>query len=171
MEQGYIQVYTGNGKGKTTAAVGLGLRAVGAGLKVHMLQFVKGLPYSELKVIETIPNFTVEQCGRDCFISRDPDPADIAAARAGLDKAWDIVKNNRADVLMLDEVSIALFYKLFSVQEVLDLLAAKPRGMEIVLTGRYMPEEILNIADLVTEMGEVKHYYTQGVEAREGFEK
>ncbi len=170
MNKGYVQVYTGNGKGKTTAAFGLALRAVCAGKKVFIGQFVKGMQYSELKVVEYLPDLEIEQFGRGCFIYDQPAAEDIKLARKGLERCQAILKEGRYDVVILDEINIAMYFKLFSVEAVLDLLTNRASHTEVVLTGRYAPEEIINAADLVTEMKEIKHYYTVGVEAREGIE-
>lgn len=170
MNKGYVQVYTGNGKGKTTAAFGLALRAVCAGKKVFIGQFVKGMQYSELKVVEYLPDLEIEQFGRGCFIYDQPAAEDIKLARKGLERCQAILKEGRYDVVILDEINIAMYFKLFSVEAVLDMLTNRARHTEVVITGRYAPEEIINAADLVTEMKEIKHYYTVGVEAREGIE-
>ncbi len=169
--KGYIQVYTGNGKGKTTAALGLSLRAVCAGKRVFMGQFIKGMVYSELAAQQWMPNFTIEQYGRDCFIQKDPTDEDIAIASAGLKRARQLLMSGEYDLFILDEVNVALFYKLFTEAEVLSLMNEKPPHVELVLTGRYAPEAIIEKADLVTEMKEIKHYYQQGVAARTGIEK
>ena len=168
--KGYIHLYTGNGKGKTTAAFGLALRAVGAGKQVFIAQFVKGMHYSELDAIKRLPEIELKQYGLDCFIVNEPTPDDIDAARVGLEEVSKIIAENKADMLILDEICIALHYHLFDIAEVIDLLKNKPAEMEIVLTGRYAPPELYEIADLVTEMTEIKHYYNQGVEARKGIE-
>ncbi|MFW5708451.1 MAG: cob(I)yrinic acid a,c-diamide adenosyltransferase [Bacteroidota bacterium] len=167
---GYIHLYTGNGKGKTTAALGLALRAAGAGMKVFIAQFVKGMHYAELAALEKLPLITLKQYGRDCFIVNQPIQADKDAARLGLKEVSAILKNNSYDVLILDEICIALYYNLFSLEEVIDLLNSKPVPMEVLLTGRYAPPELIQLADLVTEMKEIKHYYTLGVKARMGIE-
>ncbi len=172
MKKGYVQVYTGNGKGKTTAAIGLSIRAVGAGLKVFIGQFVKGMHYSELDSLKRYEGLiTIKQFGRDCFIFHDPTPEDIQCARDGLSEAREIVFSGKYDLVVLDEINIALFYKLFSVEDVLEIIKNKPDHVEMVLTGRYAPQEIIDAADLVTEMKEIKHYYQQGVPARSGIEK
>lgn len=169
--KGYIQVYTGNGKGKTTAAFGLALRAAGAGMKVFIGQFVKGKPYSEIEAVrQYLPGITIRQYGRGCFIAKEPDEEDIRAARKGLDEVSKVISSGEYDLVVLDEATIALWYKLFSVEELNRILDRKPDSMEIVITGRYAPKELTDRADLVTEMQEVKHYYTRGVEAREGIE-
>lgn len=170
MEKGYIHIYTGNGKGKTTAALGLALRAACAGKKVYMGQFVKGMKYSEVKAEEYLPNFKIEQLGRSCFIDRVPEQADIDAAKSGLERCSELLSKGEYDVVILDEINIALYFKLFSVEDVLKMLEKRAPHIEIILTGRYAPKELIEIADLVTEMKEVKHYYTQGVMARKGIE-
>ncbi len=166
----YIHLYTGNGKGKTTAALGLALRAAGAGKKVFIAQFVKGMHYSELTALKRIPEIEIKQYGLDCFIENKPTPKDIEAAQKGLSEVKTIVKNKPIDMLVLDEVCIALHYQLFDVKEIIDLLKNKPANMEVVLTGRYAPRELYEFADLITEMNEIKHYYQRGIEARKGIE-
>lgn len=170
-QKGYIQVYTGNGKGKTTAALGLALRAVGAGKKVFMAQFAKGQIYAEIKAIETyLPMIRVEQYGLECFIVKQPKQADIDKARQGLVAVREAILSKQYDVIILDEANIAIYYHLFSVQELLDVIQLRQDTTEILITGRYAPQELIESADLVTEMKEIKHYYQQGVLAREGIE-
>ncbi len=171
MKQGYVQVYTGNGKGKTTAAFGLALRAVCAGKKVIILQFVKGMKYSELKATEFLPRLTIEQHGGGCFITHEPSPEDVALARVGLERLRDAASSGEYDVVIADELNIALHYNLFSVAEALDVIRARSAHTELIITGRYARPEIIDIADLVTEMTEVKHYYKQGIASREGIER
>jgi cob(I)alamin adenosyltransferase len=169
--RGYIQVYTGNGKGKTTAALGLTLRAAGAGKKVFIAQFVKGQRYSEVKAIEQfLPMVEIKQYGLNCFIRNKPAKADIDAAQTGLREIKEIILSGKYDVVVLDEANIAVYYGLFSTQELIDIIKQKPTETEIVITGRYAAPELIEVADLVTEMKEIKHYYTQGVEARIGIE-
>jgi cob(I)alamin adenosyltransferase len=169
--KGYIHVYTGNGKGKTTAALGLALRAVGAGKKVYFAQFVKGKIYSEIDAINRyIPEITVKQYGRGCFIVDEPTSEDIQAAKEGLEEVGAVIRSGKYDVVVLDEATIALHYKLFSVEELIAVLQEKREETEIAITGRYAPEELIEIADLVTEMKEIKHYYTKGISARKGIE-
>lgn len=169
--KGFTQVYTGNGKGKSTAAFGLALRATGAGMKVFIGQFVKGRLYSEIRAIrDFLPGVEVEQFGRGCFIVREPEPEDFDAARKGLEEVKEIIRSEEYDLVILDEVCIALYYKLFPADEIIELIRNKPVSLELVLTGRYAPPEIMEFADLVTEMKEVRHYYQDGVEAREGIE-
>lgn len=169
--KGYIQVYTGNGKGKTTAAIGLAIRALGAGKKVFFAQFVKGMMYSEVKVIQKISSdIIIKQYGLDCFIYNAPTKADIEAARKGFDELKEIILAAKYDLIVLDEANIAIYYKLFGVDELIDLLKRKAQQTEIVITGRYAPDELIEFADLVSEIKEIKHYYTKGVEARKGIE-
>ena len=169
--KGYVQVYTGDGKGKTTAALGLALRAAGAGLKVYIAQFVKGMKYSELNMISKLQNISLKQYGRDCFIYKDPEAEDIEAARAGLKEAKKMMCSGEYQVIILDEANIATYYDLFSVDDLLDFIREKPAEVELVITGRRADPRIIAAADLVTEMKEIKHYYQDGVEAREGIEK
>lgn len=169
--KGYIQVYTGNGKGKTTAAIGLSVRAVGAGKKVFFAQFVKGRIYSEIEAVQKfLPDITVRQYGLDCFIFHNPTQQDINAAQKGFKEISAIIQSGKYEVVVLDEANIALFYNLFTTEELVGVLKLKPENVEIIITGRYAPPEIIDIADLVTEMKDVKHYYYQGVEARVGIE-
>ncbi len=170
MDKGYIHVYTGNGKGKTTAALGLALRAICAGKKVFIGQFIKGMEYSELKSVDYLPNLVIEQFGRDCFIYKDPEEEDFRLAKAGLDKCRNILKEGNYDIVILDELNIAIYYNLFTVEEAIEAIKERAPHMEVIITGRYAEEEIIQIADLVTEMEEIKHYYNNGVEARKGIE-
>ncbi len=166
-----IHVYTGNGKGKTTAAFGLALRAAGAGKKTFFAQFVKGMNYSEIDAVnQCLPLITVRQYGLNCFIVNEPTQNDIEAARNGLEEVKAIIQSNVYDIVVLDEANIAIYYKLFSVKELIDVILAKPAETEIIVTGRYAPGELIGIADLVTEMKEIKHYYQSGVQARKGIE-
>ena len=171
--KGYIQVYTGNGKGKTTASLGLAVRAAGHGLRTVIIQFMKGwIDYGELKGAAMLSPFVeIHQAGRDTFVDRkNPDPEDMRLAREGWELAKAVVLGRKADIVVLDEINCAVDFGLLPLGEVLDLLHRKPDGLEIVLTGRGAPEEIVAIADLVTEMREVKHYYHAGVPARKGIE-
>ena len=165
-----IQIYTGDGKGKTTAALGLALRAAGAGFNVYIGQFAKGRFYSELAALKRIRNIKLEQFGRRCFIRVSPDKQDIKLACEGLAKAKKAILNRKYRLIILDEINIALKLKLVSLREVLGVLKAAPKKKEIVLTGRYAPTEILKLADLVSEVRERKHYYKKGVKARKGIE-
>jgi cob(I)alamin adenosyltransferase len=172
--KGYIQVYTGNGKGKTTASLGLAVRAAGHGLRTVIIQFMKGwIDYGELNGVAMLSPFVeIHQAGRDTFVERNnPDPEDVRLAREGWELAKAVVLGGKADIVVLDEINCAVDFGLLPLVEVLDLLRRKPDGMEIVLTGRGAPEEIVAIADLVTEMREIKHYYGKGIDARVGVER
>lgn len=170
--KGYVQVYTGDGKGKTTAALGLAMRAFGTGLNVYIAQFVKGMKYSELETFKVLSDhLTVKQYGRGCFIKGEPTDEDIKAAREGLREVRDIMLSGKYQILILDEANIATFYNLFSVDDLLDLINEKPDGVELIITGRRADARIIEAADLVTEMKEIKHYYQNGVMARDGIEK
>lgn len=169
--KGYVHLYTGNGKGKTTAALGLSLRAAGAGRKVFFAQFVKGQLYSELTAVRTcVPAITIRQYGLDCFIINEPTEADRDAARRGMEEVSAALMSGYYDVVVMDEINIAIYYKLVSSEEVTALLSRRPEHVEVVLTGRYAPDALIDHADLVTEMKEVKHYYTKGISARKGIE-
>lgn len=165
-----IQVYTGCGKGKTTAALGLALRAAGAGFFVYICQFAKGRFYSELRLLKKIKNIKIEQFGRRCFIKREPEKIDIELARKGLQNAKKAILNKKFRLIILDEINIALNLNLISLKEVMEILEAVPKNKEVVLTGRYAPVQIIHSADLVSQIKEVKHYYKKGVQARKGIE-
>lgn len=172
LEKGLVQVYTGNGKGKTTAAFGLALRAIGRGLKVYMIQFIKGgFDYGELYVIDKFPNFQLKAFGRGKFITQKP-PAkeDIKLAEEAFQLAKEIIKNGLYDMVILDEVNVALNLKLINLEEVLETIRNKPEHVELVLTGRNAPQRIIEVADLVTEMREIKHPFNKGFQARKGIE-
>ncbi len=170
--KGYVHVYTGDGKGKTTAALGLALRAVGAGLKVYIGQFVKGMKYAELESIARFEgDIVIRQYGRDCFIHNEPEAEDIRLAQEGLNELKEVMASGDYQLVILDEANIGTYYKLFSVDELLQAVQGRAESVEVVITGRKAEPEVLEMADLVTEMKEIKHYYTQGVEARNGIEK
>ncbi|AJE03265.1 cob(I)yrinic acid a,c-diamide adenosyltransferase [Geobacter pickeringii] len=174
LEQGLIQVYTGNGKGKTTAALGLAFRAVGRGLKVIMIQFMKGGgPYGEHAAAERLaPELTIIPTGRPGWVNREnPDPEDVRLARAALEMAHDAMVSGRYDMVILDEINGSVSFGLLGVENVLEFMADKPSQVELILTGRNVDERVIAAADLVTEMREVKHYYRAGVPARVGIEK
>ncbi|NPA75209.1 MAG: cob(I)yrinic acid a,c-diamide adenosyltransferase [Euryarchaeota archaeon] len=168
---GYIHVYTGNGKGKTTAAFGLAMRAAGRGKKVCIVQFMKpdngyGEQISARKLGIEVYSF-----GTNKFVNKkNPRKEDIELAEAGLKLSREKMASGDYDLLVLDEINVALNYKLLDVNDILDMLKSRPQRTEIVLTGRYVPDEIVQIADLVTEMREVKHYFRKGILAREGIE-
>jgi len=170
--KGYIQVYTGNGKGKTTAALGLAIRAAGAGLKVFIAQFNKKGDYSEIKALKRFADLiTVEQYGLGRFTDGKPLPEDIKAARKGLKRVKSILSAGEYQVVVLEEANVATKYGLFSVQDLLSVMLAKPDTVELVITGRGASPRIIENADLVTEMKAVKHYYQKGIRARIGIEK
>ena len=169
--KGYIHVYTGDGKGKTTAAFGLAVRALCAGKSVYVGQFVKSMAYHETKIAEMFDKLRIEQLGRGCFIREEPEQTDIRMAREGLDHCAALMAGGDYDVVILDELTIALHYGLLTVREVLEALDRRHPSAEIVITGRYAPQELIDRADLVTEMREIKHYYRQGVRSRDGIDK
>ncbi len=174
LKKGYIQVYTGNGKGKTTAALGLALRAAGRGLRTYIGQFMKGQPSGELKALEALDGrVIVKQYGRSApvHLSVKPDAEDISLAQRGLDRAAEAMSSEQYDIIVLDEVTVALRFGLLTVEALVDFINLKPERVELVITGRYAPKQIIERADLVTEMREVKHYYQNGVGAREGIEQ
>ncbi|HLA26399.1 MAG TPA: cob(I)yrinic acid a,c-diamide adenosyltransferase [Syntrophales bacterium] len=170
--KGYVQVYTGDGKGKTTAALGLAIRAAGAGLKVFIAQFVKGAEYSEIKALGRLSDLiALKRYGRGCFIRQDPCEEDKRMACSGLEEAEEAMLSGNYQVIILDEVNIATYFSLFPVERLLELIRKKPAGVELVMTGRKADPRVVEIADLVTEMCEIKHYYNKGVAAREGIER
>ena len=170
MEKGYIHIYTGNGKGKTTAAFGLALRAALSGKKVFIGQFVKDMRYNETKITDYLSNIDIKQLGRGCFIYKEPGEEDKQAAKKGLKECGKLLSSGEYDLIILDEINIALHYRLFGVDDVINILKNKAFNTEVVLTGRYAPQELIEMADLVTEMREIKHYYSQGVLSRDGID-
>lgn len=170
--KGYVHVYTGDGKGKTTAAFGLALRAVGAGMKVYIGQFVKGMKYAELDSLSRFDDkIIVRQYGRDCFIYNEPSGEDIRLAREGLEELKAVMASGEYQLVILDEANIATYYQLFTVDDLLAAVRGRAESVEVVITGRKAEPEVLEMADLVTEMREIKHYYAKGVQARDGIEK
>ena len=170
LDKGFIQVYTGNGKGKTTAASGIALRAICAGNKVFIGQFMKGQKYSELRAPELLKGLTIEQFGDVSFCQGIPSEKDFENAAKGLERMKELLPGGEYDLVIMDEINTALFFKLIKTEDVLHLLDMKPQTVEVIMTGRYAPEEIIDRADLVTEMKEIKHYYNKGVQARKGIE-
>ncbi|MGE4345575.1 MAG: cob(I)yrinic acid a,c-diamide adenosyltransferase [Geoalkalibacter sp.] len=174
MEQGMVQVYTGDGKGKTTAALGLALRAVGRGFRVCVVQFIKGGgAYGEhLAARQLAPLLTIHQTGRDGWIFRDKlEDEDIRIAKEALELAREAMNSGDYDLVILDEINGAVWFGLICVEQLLEVIESKPPQVELVLTGRSAHSRVIEAADLVTEMREVKHYYQQGVDARIGIEK
>ena len=172
MHKGYIQVYTGNGKGKTTAALGLAVRAAGAGFKIFIAQFIKEVKCSEHTLLEELNDrITVKQYGKGLIMGRKPSPADIKAAQDGYEEVKKVLLSQEYGVVILDEANVAAHLGLITVQELLELMVIKPSDVELVITGRYADEKVMEAADLVTEMREIKHYHAQGVQARRGIEK
>ena len=172
LERGLVQVYTGDGKGKTTAAFGLALRAVGRNLKVYIIQFIKGgFDYGELYIIDRIPNIKLSFFGRGKFVNKgNPEREDYEEAEKALELAKKIIMSGEYDIVILDEINVAMHLKLIPIKEVVELIRNKPKHVELVLTGRNAPKEIIEAADLVTEMKEVKHPYKKGMLARLGIE-
>jgi len=167
-----IQIYTGNGKGKTTAALGQAMRAAGHGLKVIMIQFMKGrINYGELKSAEHLPNFTIEQYGRPDFVNPEkPEKEDIRLANKGFQRAREVVESGEYDMVVLDEINVAVAFGLIKTSDVIELMKKAPETLELILTGRYMPTEFSEYADLISEIKEVKHHFQKGVCARKGIE-
>jgi cob(I)alamin adenosyltransferase len=172
LAKGYVQVYAGDGKGKTTAALGLALRASGHGLCTYIGQFMKGQHYGELEALRDHPHITIEQYGDiRCIRREEVTPEHIAQAHRGLERAREAMLSGRYDIVVLDEINVTIWFGLLAVEEVLALLDQRPEHVEVILTGRRAPQELIERADLVTEMREVKHYYQQGVMARMGIER
>jgi cob(I)alamin adenosyltransferase len=172
LERGLIQVYTGEGKGKTTAALGLALRAAGHGLRVEIIQFMKGWPgYGELKGVDLLPGVAIHPFGREGWVHpNQPEPEDVARAAEALDFAREAMAGGQIDIVILDEINVALDYGLLSLQHVLRLLEGKPPAVELILTGRNADPEVIRRADLVSEMRKVKHPFDSGLTARQGIE-
>lgn len=174
MDRGYLQVYTGCGKGKTTAAFGLALRAAGAGFKVYIGQFVKDVPDRGIALLkDRVPEIFAEQygSGEGCYFGEGrPDELDRSSAESGVAKAMDTMLSGKYDVVILDEITIPVRYGVLDESVLLEFADRRPPSVELVMTGRYAPQSLIDRADLVTEMGEVKHYWRDGVAAREGIE-
>ncbi len=171
-KRGYTQVYTGNGKGKTTAAIGLAIRAAGAGLKVLIVQFIKMGDYSEIMALKRFSDLiTVEQFGLGRFTNGKPKPEDIAAARKGLERVKAVMAMDEYDIIIMEEANVAVKLGLIAVQDLLNIIINKPDDKELVITGRGASPRIIENADLVTEMKPIKHYFQKGVPARVGIEK
>ena len=172
LEKGLVQVYTGDGKGKTSAAFGLALRAIGRGLKVYVIQFIKGgFDYGELHIVDKLPNMKLAAFGRGKFITDvSPSGEDAKLAKEAFKLAAKVVNEGEYDIVILDEINVALNMKLVKVGDILKLIKTKPEHVELILTGRNAPAKLVDAADLVTEMKEVKHPYMKGVPPRKGIE-
>ena len=171
MRKGYVQIYTGNGKGKTTAALGLALRSAGAGHRVFFAQFIKKTKCSEHKALERFSDLvTVRQFGTGFIRSGTITDMQLKAAAAGISEALEAVSSSAYDLVILDEINIAVHYGLVAVEDILSLINARPPGVELLLTGRYADKRIIEKADLITEMKEIRHYMNRGVRARKGIE-
>lgn len=170
-KKGLVMVYTGDGKGKTTAAVGQAIRALGHGYRVYMIHFMKGRDYGEFLSTASMPNLTVDRAGRDSFVHREkPDPVDVELAREGLARARRAMLGGEYDLLVLDEINVAVDFGLISEKELLELISEKPPGVDLVLTGRGATAGLVRQADMVSEVLAIKHHYQNGVNGRQGIE-
>ncbi len=170
--KGFVQVYTGNGKGKTTASLGLAVRAAGAGLNVYIAQFLKKGDYSEIKALERFSDrITIKQFGLGKFVKGQPSDEDVAAGLFGYATLDTVITEGEHDLVIIEEGNVAVSCGLFTEEGLLALIDKKPEHVELVITGRNAGEKLIKRADLVTEMKEIKHYYQQGVKARVGIEK
>lgn len=173
LEKGFVQIYTGNGKGKTTAAIGQAVRAAGFGLKTYIAQFMKEFPYNELKSLVHLNEWiTIEQFAGDDFVYKKqlPPQEEIDKAEKGLITATENMLSENYDLIILDEALVSIYFKLITTEHLLDIINIKPPQIEMIITGRYCPQEIIDKADLVTEMKEIKHYYQKGIISRRGIE-
>jgi cob(I)alamin adenosyltransferase len=170
-EKGIVMLFTGDGKGKTTAAVGAAVRAAGHGARVLIIQFMKGRLYGELVAVEKIDNLTIEQHGRDEFVDpKDPEKIDVELAEKGWARALEAVASDPPSLLVLDEINVAVSFGLIPLDTVIEFVKNRPDGMDLIMTGRYAHPELIDIADTVTEMREIKHHYNAGVQMRKGIE-
>ena len=171
--RGYVHIYTGDGKGKTTAAFGLALRAAGHGLHTYIGQFMKGQMYGELHALQGHLAITIEQFSDDqCFLHKtDVTEKHVKQAQNGLHRCWEAMLSGRFQLVVLDEVIVAIWFGLLSEEQIVEFLEKRPEDIEVVLTGRYAPKRLIERADVVTEMRCVKHYYEQGITARDGIER
>ena len=171
LKKGFIQVYTGSGKGKTTAAIGLTVRAVGAGLQVYFCQFLKGQTCSEIKYLQSQRHqITFKKSGGTSFVKK-VQPIDFELANECFQAAKAAMLSGKYDVVILDEIFAVVSTNLLNIKEIENFIKLKPHNVEVILTGRNAPKSIVKIADLVTEMKEIKHYFNKGVQARKGIEK
>jgi cob(I)alamin adenosyltransferase len=165
-----IHIYTGEGKGKTTAALGLAIRAAGADKRVFIAQFLKGRQYSELNSLKKLKNITVQQFGTICFVRKTPRPKDIMLAEEGLVKARKIIQSKRFDVVILDEINFVIHLKLLNIEKIIEIIKSVPKNIELILTGRYASEQLIKLADYVTDMKEIKHPFRKKITGRKGIE-
>jgi len=173
LEQGFVQIYTGNGKGKSTAAIGQAVRAAGFGLRTYIAQFMKEYPYNELNSLKKLSEWIkIEQFGGDEFVYKKelPGKEELEKASKGLQISREKMLSSEYDLIILDEAIVAIYFKLIETKELIEFIKAKPDNVELILTGRYCPSELIDAADLVTEMEEVKHYYQKGITSRRGIE-
>lgn len=173
MDQGFIQIYTGNGKGKTTAAIGQAVRAAGAGLKSYIIQFMKEYPYNELNSLKHLSEWiaVAQVCNDDFVYKKEPPPkSEVEKASLALTSIKHKMDSGIYDLIILDEICVSIYFGLVALDDVLPILDSKPNNVELILTGRYCPQILIDRADLVTEMTEVKHYYQKGTTARRGIE-
>jgi cob(I)alamin adenosyltransferase len=173
LEKGFIQIYTGNGKGKTTAAIGQAVRAAGCGLKTLIIHFMKDFPYSEINSLNLLHEFiTVEQYGNDSFVLTKTPPGDNdkSPVLKALNRIKEVYINKEFDIIILDELNVTFYFQLLTIEDVLPVIDSKPDNIELIITGRYCPQELIERADLVTEMKEIKHYYQKGITSRKGIE-
>ena len=170
--KGYVQVYTGDGKGKTTAAIGLAIRALGAGWRVFIAQFLKSGEYSEHKALAQFSDhLTIKTYGRNVFIKGEPEEEDRRLAQEGYQEIAEIVASGQYRLVILDEANVAVHYELITIAQLLDLIDRRAEGVELLITGRYAHSPLIERADLVTEMRGIKHYFDRGIKARVGVEK
>jgi cob(I)alamin adenosyltransferase len=173
LQQGFVQIYTGNGKGKSTAAIGQAVRAAGFGLKTYIAQFMKEFPYNELNSLKRLSEWiTIEQfCGDEFVYKKElPGKDEVEKAKRGLQDATEKMFSGNYDLVILDESIVAIYFKLIKTEDLIEIINKKPANVELILTGRYCPEELIELADLVTEMKEIKHYYQKGIKSRRGIE-
>ena len=173
LEKGFVQIYTGNGKGKSTAAIGQAVRAAGFGLKTYIAQFMKEYPYNELISLKNLSEWiSIEQFGGDEFVYKKelPGQVELDKAKKGLQTAKEKMLSGEFELIILDEAIVAIYFKLIESKDLIEIINAKPENVEMILTGRYCPKELIELADLVTDMKEVKHYYEKGIISRRGIE-
>ncbi len=172
LDKGYIHIYTGNGKGKTSAALGIAIRAAGAGLKTYFAQIMKSYMYSELLILKNISQIKIVQFCDDNFViqKRKPNSGELKAAQYAMKKIIDVMLSNEYDLIVMDEALVSVYFGLITNDDLLEIINAKPHNTELILTGRYADESIIERADIVTEMQEIKHYYTKGVLSRKGID-